>query len=383
MRNFAGLCPAIWLAFGLATAGAGPALARQPRAPACQDDYAVGYQINSAHDGDINLCSGFSTPLKRLWRVNFRAALTYPVIAGGMVFVNANGTEVNALDIQTGKQVWAKLVSGPLLGPAYYGGNLFILNQGGTLVSYVAGSGVKNWATQLPYEYDFSSSPTAVNGRVYTGGAGDAGYLYAVDAATGNLDWAQFVQNGDDSSAAYGEAGIFVSYPCQYYKFSAVSGKLDWNYDGGCEGGGGNTPVYFNGDVFIQDWTSGNYILDASTGAVIGTFAADLDSTPAFFTSGSEHYGVTLSKGAIYCFNVADSDVAWSFAGDGQLAPSPIVVNGFVVVGSTSGRLYVLDGKTGAVEWSTKTGSAVTSLSAGQGALVVVGKTTISAYAPE
>ena len=51
----------------------------------------------------------------------------------------------------------------------------------------------------------------------------------------------------------------------------------------------------------------------------------------------------------------------WSFAGDGQLAGSPIVVNQYVFIGSASGNLYALDGSTGRQMWQVSPGSAIDS----------------------
>ena len=87
---------------------------------------------------------------------------------------------------------------------------------------------------------------------------------------------------------------------------------------------------------------------------------------------------------------------AWSFAGDGQLTTSPILVaspaNSYVFIGSASGMLYGLDAATGAVVWSLNVGAAFpagagwgsgipfTGLAAGDGLLVVPAGTKVIAY---
>jgi outer membrane protein assembly factor BamB len=82
----------------------------------------------------------------------------------------------------------------------------------------------------------------------------------------------------------------------------------------------------------------------------------------------------------------------WTFEGDGSLTTAPIVVNGFVYVGSTSGRLYAVDPATGQSVWSTDTGLEIqgpdeqnvsqplTGLAAGQGILAVPASGTLIAY---
>jgi len=82
----------------------------------------------------------------------------------------------------------------------------------------------------------------------------------------------------------------------------------------------------------------------------------------------------------------------WSFSGDGQLVTSPIVVNQYVFIGSSSGEIYALDQTSGQVLWQDNVGSAIptgvgsnaamplTGLSAGDGLLIVPGSNTVTTY---
>ncbi|HEY5048896.1 MAG TPA: PQQ-binding-like beta-propeller repeat protein [Rhizomicrobium sp.] len=345
------------------------------------NDFAVTYQINPAHSGSIRL-KGFTTPLTKLWSVNLGSALGYAVIADRLVFVNASNNVTYALDLGTGTTHWSKTSGGGLVGAAYDNGSLFLVTGGGLMSAVAAKTGAQQWSVQLPNQYSFSSPPMAINGQVFTGGAGSGGTLYAVNESSGAVQWMQSVANGDDSSPAYGDSGIYVSYPCQYYKFNPASGNLDWNYNGGCDGGGGNTPAYFNGNVYIQDWTSGNYVLDAATGAVVGSFGANNGLTPAFLQDGKKGYGFSLDQGTLYGWKTSTGTNLWSFTGDGQLSTPAIVVNAMVVEGSQSGEVYVLDALSGRQLWSDNTGAGVTSLAAGQGTLIVVSGSVVTAYKP-
>lgn len=348
-----------------------------------QSEYAVAYQINTAHSGGINFTSGFSSPLTMVWSENVGASLSYVVVAENMVFANASNGLTYALDLATGATKWSKSTS-TNLGPAYDKGSVFIVTSGGLLSALNAKSGKTLWSVQLPYQYSFSSPPMAVEGQVFTGGAGSGGNVYAVDEASGNLNWTEGVENGDDSSPAFGDKGIYVSYPCQYYKFDPKSGNTDWHYSGDCEGGGGNTPVYYGDRAYIQDWTSGNYILNAKTGSIVGSFGADNGDPPAFYKpTGGKALGFSLDSGTLYGWKVATQTNVWSFAGDGGLSTAPIVVNGIVFEGSNSGEVYALDASNGTEEWSDSTGAAVTSLAAGQGTLLVVSGETITDYVPQ
>jgi outer membrane protein assembly factor BamB len=82
--------------------------------------------------------------------------------------------------------------------------------------------------------------------------------------------------------------------------------------------------------------------------------------------------------------------VLWSFAGDGHLATTPIVVNNYVFIGSTSGNLYAVDATSGQQVWTQNLGAAIpanaeyngtyTSLAAGDGLLLVPNGTKLTAF---
>lgn len=354
-------------------------------APALSQE-AVAYQINVGHSGNIAFTTPLTPPLKQLWTINLGGLVSYPLIADGMAYVVVNCNELFALNLTTGQTVWEKLLSGGWNAAAFDGNSLFDVSDGGQLLAMSATTGAPEWDIQLPGQWSFSSPPTAQNGMVFTSGAGEGGTLYGVNETTGALTWYQEVANGDDSSPALGDGGVFVAYPCQYYGFAPTTGNLLWNYNGGCDGGGGETPVYFSNNVYVADTGNGNYVLDAATGKQTGSFGGL--SAPAFFTASNQiTYMLTISdcsNGAncsLFCTNTSTGNVAWSFVGDGALEEVPIVVNGLVVVASTAGHLYVLNGITGKQSWSgTLPAGVQTAMAAGLGTVVVPAGATLTAF---
>src|SRR5205807_441857 len=125
---------------------------------------------------------------------------------------------------------------------------------------------------------------------VYVGGAGSGGTVYAVRESDGLVLWAQSVANGDHSSPAVSNSGVHVSYACeQTWDLAPSNGSTIWHHSTGCSGGGGRTPVLFGGRLYVRDDAGmGPVVLDASTGAVVGTFSAG--PAPAF--SGARGYFV-------------------------------------------------------------------------------------------
>ncbi|HYW71101.1 MAG TPA: PQQ-binding-like beta-propeller repeat protein, partial [Pyrinomonadaceae bacterium] len=176
------------------------------------------------------------------------------------------------------------------------------------------------------------------------------------------------------------------------YKLNPADGSLIWRYNPGCSGGGGKTPALYNGRLYVRD-SSPDYIFDSQTGGMAGSFISK--SVPAFsgnlgfFLNGPKYFG---AYGTLEARDVGTNIVQWSFAGDGFLNSSVIVVNGFVYVGSDHGKLYALDAATGHQVWSGTAGTSIpyvdeqnvsqplTGFAAGEGIIVIPTRTTLVAY---
>lgn len=357
-----------------------------------QPDRAVAYQNNPAHTGMLTETGGLEPPLRRIWAVNVGGAASYPLIAENMVFVTAAdvgsyGTTLHALARGTGQKVWTKNIGGTYFwsNAAYDRGMIFLVNYDGLLQAFIATTGTPVWTVQLPGQYAFSSPPTAFEGTVYVGGAGDGGTLYAVSESSGALLWSQPVMNGDNSSPAVDGWGVFVSYPCQVYRFTHA-GRLVWNYDGGCEGGGGRTPVAYRESLYVRDWAGPDMILDERDGTLEDSLAAV--TAPAF-------WGTTmlyLANGMLQAQSVLTGNQLWSFAGDGGLSTAALAVNGYAYVGSSTGMLYAVKVATGKPVWSMSVGAPIpgpdeqnvsqplTGFGAGDRTLVVPAGSLVSAF---
>jgi len=135
----------------------------------------------------------------------------------------------------------------------------------------------------------------------------------------------------------------------------------------------------------VGDSLTEKLMFDAPTGAVLGTFPPG--PPPAF--SGST--GFFLTGSILKARDAYSGAVRWSFTGDGTLSSAPIVDNGYVYIGSSSGKVYALDGSTGANVWTGNLGAVVqttespvsrphTGLGAGDGLVVVPASTLLVAY---
>jgi len=353
---------------------------------------SVAYQIDYAHAGRATMgSSGPTLPPTATWSTTLNGLISYPIIAGGLVFVTTSinssgamyGTSLYALDETTGSIKW-----GPVSLPGNYAwsgltydhGTLFALTGDGVLHAFDPATGTPGWSVAFPGS-SATAPPTAVNGVVYAESNG----LVAVDESNGGILWSANGAGGDISSPTVSADGVFVSHPCQVFKLDPLVGTTLWHYDGGCVGGGGKTSVYANNQLFVRD-PPNDQIFDAATGNQLGTFQSG--PVPAFSSS----TGFFLANGTLSAIDQSTHNVLWTFAGDGSLISAPIVIDSAVIIGSSTGTVYALNGSSGSVLWSASAGAGIngpdeqnlsqplTGFGAGEGYLVVPAGNVLTAW---
>ena len=359
---------------------------------------ATSFLVNPQHTSAItfaNLVASSALPSTPTWTTSLGGAPTYPIIAGGRVFVTvalSTGTsELLALNAADGTPLWGPIALSGSAVAAYDNGAVFVLSASpsmlaGQLSAYDAATGSLRWSVAITSQYSFTGPPTASNGYVYLGGAGSGGTLYAFKETNGALTWTAAVANGDNSAPSVTADGVYVSYPCQTYDFRPLTGELIWNNSAGCEGGGGATGAAANGVYYSPNGASGfsGQSFNAQTGAVMTSYSATVP--PAF----GAQTGYFLQSGTLRGITLSNNTILWSFAGDGTLAMPPLLVNNYVFVQGSSGNLYALDATTGAQLWQVAAGTPpafnawftlqTSAMSAGDGLLLVPTTTGLIAY---
>lgn len=338
---------------------------------------AVALQMNSAHTGFITFNS-VTLPAAASWSVNVGGTPSYALIANGIVYVavstGSGSSQLLALNGSTGATVWGPIALSGSGMIAYDSGTIFV--TGGSYLASIltaidAATGNPRWSATIADAIQ-GAPPVAANGLVYTDGDGD---LQAFDELTGAQVW-QSGFGGTSGTVAITVDGVYGAAPCTAVAFQPATGSLIWSTNTGCEGGGGATPVVGGGKMFAPIGISsyGGNIYDAESGTLQGAFSYStlpaVTSSNAYTLSGSTLQGLALSN----------NQVLWSFAGDGGLVNSPVVVNNYVFVGSSSGKVYALDAASGAVQQTWTLGAVPTSLSAGDGLLIVPAGNTVSAF---
>jgi outer membrane protein assembly factor BamB len=324
---------------------------------------ATAYRITEAHDGVLTTSNGISYPPNSAptWTVNMGAPVSYPLIAGGMVFVaTANpdgsyGNRLYALNAVTGATVWGPIaIPGTYFGSGltYDNGRVFVLMFDGAVHTFDASTGAALWTTQLPgYWYD--ASPNAYGGTIFIRGNGG---MSAVDEANGNILWTNTSagSTGWDSPAISSEGAFAESGSCQAGGYQPSNGAAIWQVQAQCNGPWGYASIVKNGILFGRAGSSLT-LFDTTTGTQkgqIGSAAAPAVTSTAV---------IALNAGTLSSTRLSDLVQTWSFTGDGTLVTAPLVVNSTVIVGSSSGNVYGLDAGTGSQVWLGVSPQGITS----------------------
>jgi outer membrane protein assembly factor BamB len=227
------------------------------------------------------------------------------------------------------------------------------------------------------------SPPTATGGTIYVNGYST---FYAVSSQDGTVKWSAPNRGSVNSSPAVTPTAVYVTDACQAFALSPLNGSVIWNTTSSCGGIGGRTPVFYNSRVYIRDNDIGNVALDAGTGIPV----AEIPPGPAPAFHGSTGFFLNVITSTLEARDISSGTMKWSFTGDGSLVSPPLVVNGFVYIASSSGKLFAVDENTGANVWTGTVGAPVirpneisgplTGLGAGEGLIVVPATNLVVAY---
>ncbi len=233
--------------------------------------------------------------------------------------------------------------------PTPDGETILIAGDTGTIHA-VAPTGEERWTleTGAGWSLGFHGTPAIVDGVAYIGGYDGA--LYAVDVASGELQWRTTAR----------EFGGAIAI--------------------------GSSPAYVDGTLYLlaeySDPASGTlWAVDAATGTPVWSDdrlwgmphpSPAIDCEAGRLVTGS-------NDGVVYCWEFPSLEFAWSFQAGGEGGPdgeamaggrfnlgaqikgTTPVYDGAAFVGSWDGRFYRLDLADGSEEWSFDTGDVVMS----------------------
>lgn len=310
--------------------------------------------------------------------------ISSPVCQDKVLYFGGDDGNIYAVEAETGQQLWKRATGGPAPStPAVANGTVYAGSYEGKFYALNAQTGAIRWkfATggerrfeakgihgleprnqTMADQYDvFLSSPVIVQGTVYFG-SGD-GYLYALDAASGELKWKFKTGDVIHASPAYADGVLYVgSWDSFFYAVDAATGKEKWRFHGGEDPvihnqvGFQSSAAVVDGVVYVGCRDSNVYALDAATGKEKWRFNNEMSwviSSPAvtqgkvfFATSDSSLYHVvdaTTGKSVL-----KQQDKAYLFS-------SPTVVGDVVLIGVLNGTLEARNLKSGELLWDFQT----------------------------
>ena len=189
------------------------------------------------------------------------------------------------------------------------------------------------------------------NNMVYTGCAN--GYLYALDAASGQIKWSFNGGQQMGSPICYQDK-VFVTSGSKLYCLNAQTGTLIWTFLQPSISY--TTPCIFNGTVYVGYSKSaglpGLYALDANSGNLIWSNTINTGNLGAITSNPTAVAGyvvVSEFNTGVHVFNAANGIQIWS---NGSLpSANPLVSGGVVYIGTENSLITAYNLASGNIIW--------------------------------
>jgi outer membrane protein assembly factor BamB len=279
------------------------------------------------------------------WSYPLRGIYISPAVAGKYVFIRSesdNKGQMLALDIDSGKTLWAftpkrlssasnSYFGGHLTSPVVVDGTVFV-GAGKEVYALDAASGAVQWEFAAK-EY-ISSSATAADGRIYIS---DFNSLYAIDQKTGAQAWSHPTTRTFYFAPVIGGQTALIASGSQLIALDTASGQPRWTSN---LSGEGIIPTAVQGSRAFAKSTSTLYALDLASGKQLWQ-VHDLNyiSLPAvageqvFVISGM---GVSTSLSAL---DAGTGRNTWTLPVKSLAAAAPVIAGQSLYVRTTDGRV--------------------------------------------
>ncbi|MBA2277675.1 MAG: PQQ-binding-like beta-propeller repeat protein [Chloroflexia bacterium] len=257
----------------------------------------------------------------------------------------------------TGGEVYAS--------PAVAGGVVYLTSKAGFLYAVDARTGEQRWRVLLG-DYVVRSSPAVVDGVVYVGGGF---HLVAVDATTGLERWRFPMRYAGQASPTVVDGTVYVTSQEGFlYAVDARTGAERWHIQ--TEGLIFSSLAYADGRLVVGTDAGVLYSVSTADGRLDWRHNLDgpMFASPAI--SGTTIF-VTIGAGFTYAIRADDGEELWQATVGGDEAPA--IAGDVLVLSAKDGGVYGLDAASGATRWLFPTGEAATAAPSVTTDLVFVG----------
>lgn len=309
-----------------------------------------------------------------------------PIVADKTVFVGSADGTLYAVDAATGDERWTFETKHRIEGsPVYADGTVYVGSYDMSVYAIDAASGEKHWHRDLGGL--IRGSPTVMNGTVFIGvgchnlacaryaeeaNATENGWIYALDAESGETEWRYTVGSEVVSTPAVDDETVYVgASDDQMYALDIDSGDVSWTYE--AEDMIWSSPALAFGTLFFGDWNGILHAVDAATGDVewtadpfaryiSGSVAVDEEAVYVGDTPYNTLDDPNTHYGELFKFDRRSGDELWSFETAAlEIGSSPVVTDERLYFG-THGQterdelgVYALS-TDGEEEWFLETG---------------------------
>ncbi|NOQ21353.1 MAG: PQQ-binding-like beta-propeller repeat protein [Candidatus Aegiribacteria sp.] len=204
-------------------------------------------------------------------------------------------------------------------------------------------------------EHEFPT-PVVVNGLVYYPQDHGGEDLYALDAATGEVEWI-FIGTGDTDDAVTVKDGRLYTASDSIWCLDALTGERIWAF--GDANWTGSTPAVVNGNVFCGRRGVGISIvfcLDAATGAEIWTDTIPGETMSCMTIWNGKVFIPTFdnfSESSLYALDANSGSIIWENTDSywGYWDSSPVVVDSVIYISGFYNQMLAIDAMTGTTIW--------------------------------
>ncbi|WP_436774130.1 outer membrane protein assembly factor BamB family protein [Yinghuangia sp. YIM S09857] len=276
--------------------------------------------------------------------------LSYPRVAGDVVYAASNDGTLYAVNTADGTERWKFRTSAAIgSAPFVVGGVVYLGSDDGKLYAVDAVSGLERWSFPTG---GIVHSPVFSGGIVYVGSAD--GNLYAVNS-DGKERW-RFPTGNDTHSAVISGDVVYVGCSdTNLYAIEAFSPTKKWTAP--TRGAVSGFPVVDSGVVYFGSTDGMLYAANEADGRQRWTFAGVGPQAGPVVTGGTAYIG---GGSNVYAVNTGSGKETGRYAAAGDVG-RPAVAAGVLYVGSKDQNLHAVDAATMQPKWKYAAPGAVQS----------------------
>ena len=210
-------------------------------------------------------------------------------------------------------------------------------------------TGVERWSYQT--QGRMFGSPVLDDTALYL--TDDAGYIYALDSATGNVLWKVLVATKRFwSTPAIAGKSLFVgSMDKNLYALDLATGKTKWTFKAG--GAITSRPLVIGDGVYFGAFDRNFYKVSATSGQKVWSFRSDawFWNDAVATTDGGTIFVGSLGEN-VYALDANSGAARWAYNTGSAVRAAPILRGALVYVTALSGQIYALDAANGTLRKS-------------------------------